>query len=125
MKLIVFLIGLIVLGFLLQLILPWWVLAPLAAILAWGLQLSPRQAFTAALVGGMLLWGGYAIYLDNGILSARLGQLMGGFSSIWLFLLTSLIGGLLAAMGGVSGSLGRSLLPFGKEKSTSGNQKQV
>ena len=107
MKSIYFFVGLIVLGFLLQQFLPWWILAPLAAILAWLLKLTPRQAFSASLVGGILLWGGYAWYLDNGILSDRLGQMMGDISPMFLFLLPCLIGGLIAAMGGVTGSLGR------------------
>ena len=110
MKSIYFLLGLIVLGFLLQQFLPWWILAPLAAILAWLLKLTPRQSFLASLVGGVLLWGGYALYLDNGILSSRLGRMMGDISPIILFLLPSLIGGLIAAMGGVTGSLGRIVL---------------
>ncbi|MCB0633553.1 MAG: hypothetical protein R2824_13915 [Saprospiraceae bacterium] len=108
------LIALLVIGFLLQSFLPWWIVVLAAGGLAWGLQLTPRQAFVASLLAGMLLWGGYAIYLDNGILSHRLGQMMGGLSSFWIFLLTALIGGLLAAMGGVTGSLGRNLRPATK-----------
>lgn len=111
MKVLLFIVGLIVLGLLLHLFLPWWIITLVAGALAWLLVLSPRQAFTGALIGGMLLWGGYAIFLDNGILSTRLGQLMGGLSPAFTFLLTSLVGGLLAAMGGVTGSLGRALLP--------------
>jgi hypothetical protein len=107
MKSIYFLVSLIVLGFLLQQFLPWWILAPVAAILAGLLKLTPRQAFIASLLGGILLWGGYALYLDNGILSNRLGQMMGDISPVLLFLLPCLIGGLIAAMGGVTGSLGR------------------
>lgn len=109
LKPILHLIGLVLIGFLLQLFLPWWVIVLPAAGLAWGLRLTSKQAFVASLLGGMLLWGGYALYLDNGILSNRLGQMMGGLSGFWLFLLTALIGGLLAAMGGVTGSLGRNL----------------
>jgi len=110
-KSIIFLILLVVLGFLLQQILPWWVLAPLAALLAWALQLPARPAFLASLAAGILLWSGYALYLDNEILSKRLGQLMGNISPFFIFLLTGLIGGLLAAMGGVTGSLGAALWP--------------
>ena len=116
MKSIYFLISLIILGFVLQQFLPWWILAPLAALLAWLLELTPAKAFTASLVGGLLLWGGYALFLDNGILSTRLGQMVGGLHPNYLFVLTALIGGLLAALGGVTGSLGRtSLKDVGKE----------
>jgi hypothetical protein len=107
-------VGLLVLGFLLQLYLPWWILVVPAALLAWLLELTPRQAFVASLLAGTVLWGAYALYLDNGILSSRLGQMMGGLSPFWLFLLTALVGGLLAAMGGVTGSLGRALRPATK-----------
>lgn len=113
------LIGLVVIGFLLQLFLPWWIVVIPAAGLAWGLQLTPGQAFLASLIGGMLLWGGYALYQDNGILSHRLGQMMGDLSSFWLFLLTALIGGLLAAMGGVTGSLGANLFSANKPSAES------
>jgi hypothetical protein len=116
MKLILFLIGLLVLGFIFQLFLPWWIITPIAAILAWVMQLNPRQAFAASLLAGLLLWGGYAIYLDNGILSSRMGQMMGGLPPSLIFLLTSLVGGLLAAMGGVTGSLGREILPANSGK---------
>lgn len=116
MKSTLFLIGLIVLGFIFQLFLPWWIITPIAAVLAWVLKLSPRQAFTVALIGGLVLWGGYAIYLDNGILSERLGRMMGGLPAALIFLLTSLVGGLLAAMGGVTGSLGRQLMPERKDQ---------
>lgn len=111
MKFLLFFLGLLLVGFLLQLFLPWWIITPVAAILAWLLKLTPRQAFVASLCAGLLLWGGYALYLDNGILSSRLGAMMGGLPSALIFLLTSLVGGLLAAMGGVTGSLGRDLLP--------------
>lgn len=110
MKTALYFIGLLVLGFLLQQILPWWILAPVAAILAWLMGLTPKQAFTASLLAGMVLWGAYAWYLDNGILSARLGRMMGGLAPFLIFLLTCLIGGLLAALGGVTGSLGRAVL---------------
>lgn len=117
MRFLLFFIGLIVLGFIFQLFLPWWIITLIAAALAWLLELPPRQAFTASLIGGLLLWGGYAIYLDNGILSGRLGQMMGGLSPVLIFILTSLVGGLLAAMGGVTGSLGRELMPRAKDHS--------
>ncbi|PHN02830.1 hypothetical protein [Flavilitoribacter nigricans] len=110
-KFLLFFAGLLVLGFIFQLFLPWWIITPIAAILAWLLRLNPRQAFTASLIAGLLLWGGYAIYLDNGILSNRLGAMMGGLPSALIFVLTSLVGGLLAAMGGVTGSLGREIMP--------------
>jgi hypothetical protein len=116
MKLTLFFLGLLVLGFVFQLFLPWWIISPIAAILAWVLKLSARQAFTGGLLAGLLLWGGYAIYLDNGILSTRLGAMIGGLSPFFIFLLTSLLGGLLSAMGGVTGSLGQEMLSAGKGK---------
>lgn len=108
MKITLFFVGLLVLGFIFQLFLPWWIITPIAAILAWILKLSPKQAFSGALLAGLILWGGYAIYLDNGVLSSRLAKMMGDLPSALIFLLTSLVGGLLAAMGGVTGSLGRA-----------------
>ena len=116
MRNILFFLGLLILGFILQLFLPWWILAPAAALLAWLLRLTPQMAFLASLAAGILLWGGYAWYLDNGILSARLAGMMGGLPSFFIFLLTSLVGGLVAAMGGVTGSLGRQLSGYSNQQ---------
>lgn len=94
-------------------VLSWYALAP-AALLA-GALFPGRTAssFTAGFLAGALLWGGYALYLDNrngGILSARMGDLFAGASSSALLAATALLGGLLAGLSAWTGSLGRALV---------------
>lgn len=104
------LLAIILGGYLLQSILPWWILSILALAAAAALSIPPQPAFFAGLLGGMLLWGGYAMWLsaqNDGILLDRLSGLLGGSPPIVLFLITALLGGLLAGVGALTGSLGR------------------
>ena len=61
--------------------LPWWALAPIAALASWLFPLSPGKSFLAAFVGGLLLWYFNAFLLNSandGMLSAKVGQLFQG-----------------------------------------------
>ncbi|MEN0002633.1 MAG: hypothetical protein AAF798_00770 [Bacteroidota bacterium] len=88
--------------------LPWWSVALFAALLSLFVKLSPALAFVAGFLGAALLWGGYAYYLDflnEGILSARMGILFGGIPGSALPLVTAVFGGLVAGLGALTGSL--------------------
>lgn len=107
-------------GYLLQSFLPWWILTVVALAAAALLAIPPLPAFWGGLLGGMLLWGGYALWLstqNDGILLGRLTALLSGSPPIVLFLITALIGGLLAGTGALTGSLGRQLLRRGDGES--------
>ena len=99
----------ILVAYIAHLFLPWWVLPLVAGILAFALQIKPLHAFLFAFLGGALLWGITAFWIDmqnDGRLSARMGALLGGLSGDAMIVATAFLGALFAAMGGWSGSLG-------------------
>lgn len=94
-------------GAVVQSLLPWWAWPIFAAVLAFFLKVRPKAALLGGLIGGFLLWGGYAGLLNvqnDGILSARIGQLLGGVGGGTLVLVTGLLGGLFASLGALTGS---------------------
>jgi hypothetical protein len=93
--------------------LPWYALAAAALPAGALFRLGAGGSFAAGFLAGFLLWGGYAWYLDsrNGsLLSARMGELFGGVPGAALLAATALVGGLLAGLGALTGSLGRAAL---------------
>lgn len=92
--------------------LPWWGIVPLGALAGWLLPLSAARSFGAAFAGGFLLWILNAWLQDSaneGLLSAKTGQLFLGLKSGHLLLVTGILGGLLAGMGAVTGFFAREL----------------
>ena len=104
-------ITIIILGGLAQLFLPWWSLVVVALVVAYLFKLTGWQGFVCGFFGIFLLWGGYALYLNQineGILASRMSGLFsmpGG--SIGLLIFSALIGGLLGGLAGATGGLGR------------------
>lgn len=100
---------------LLQLFLPWWIVAPVAFIVAALVKQSGGMAFLAGFTGVFLLWIGYAFMLssaNDNILVPKVAELLKMLtqgSTIVLFALTGLIGGLVAGFAALSGSLAASL----------------
>jgi hypothetical protein len=86
----------------------------LAALLAAFFFLaSERRAFSLGLLAGALLWGGLALYLDlrnTGILSRKMGQLLGDVNRPALLALTAAAGGLLAGLAAWFGAVLRRVL---------------
>ncbi|MCG2616663.1 hypothetical protein LZZ85_20355 [Terrimonas sp. NA20] len=91
---------------------PWWSLALMSFLVAVLVAQRPGKAFLAGFLALFLLWGCVALWLDvrnKGLLSARIGELLGlGSSSILLILVTALIGGLVAGFAALTGSYLRS-----------------
>ncbi|MDX1910590.1 MAG: hypothetical protein SFV22_03845 [Saprospiraceae bacterium] len=119
-----FLIGVLViflLGNLCRLGLPWWILAPLAAIAGWIIPKSGYGAFLSGFTGGFLCWLIAAWLPDqsnSSLLSTKVGQLFLGASPVTLLLVTALMGGLIGAMGALTGHLAKDALtkPAGRRK---------
>ncbi|TNE49220.1 MAG: hypothetical protein EP344_18305 [Bacteroidetes bacterium] len=95
--------------------LPWWGLAPIAAIAGWLFPQRTWSCLLAGFAGGFLLWITVALWLDTGnegMLSARIGTLFMGLSR-WAVLATSgVLGGLIGGMGCLTGTWAGSL--FGR-----------
>jgi hypothetical protein len=93
--------------------LPWWSIALGAFLTGFIMKTKPANLFISSFVAGLLLWGGTALLINSGndgILAARIGELFQGIGTIGILLLTMIFGGLLAAMGGMTGSLLRGLI---------------
>jgi hypothetical protein len=105
MKFLIQFLFIVIGSFLIQLFLPWWSIAIVA--LAAGYFLKSSQNFLAGFLGVALLWGAYAFWLDQGG-AAPLADRVAGILSIsktLLFVLTSLVGGLVAGFAALSGSI--------------------
>ncbi|MEZ4984575.1 MAG: hypothetical protein R2795_06010 [Saprospiraceae bacterium] len=97
----------VALGALLCLFLPWYSIA-LAGIVG-GLTMRNGTfagAFALGLLAGGVLWGTYSGWIDaqNGsVLSGKIGDMLGGLAAWRIVAITSLLGGVYAGLGAVSG----------------------
>ncbi len=106
--------GLILLGYLLSLWFPWWVIGPLAALMAWLLTPRPGLAFILGLISGFLLWAGYSFILNSqnqGLLATQIGTMFGGLTPWALIIVSGLTGGLFTACWSWFGSSIKFLIP--------------
>jgi hypothetical protein len=108
----------ILVGFIVSYFFAWWGMALVTFFYAaFKKDLNVKSAFGLCLTAGITLWSVYSIFLNtanDGFLAAKMGSLLtGGISSIspsQLIQGTALIGGLLSAMGGVTGVLAREFV---------------
>ena len=113
MKYIFGIIGIIVLGFFIQSVLPWWTIAIVAAIIGASIKFTNLQSYAVGFIGVFLLWGIYAGFINNaneGILAIRMGALFGGLGAYQMVLVTALLGGIIGGFGALTGRLGKNLL---------------
>jgi len=108
MKIIVGIVSIMILGYVLQFVLPWWSIALATMIVTYLLNKNYWVSFLVGFFAVFLLWGGFALIKDmanESLLSAQVGDLLQGLPSIALIALTGVIGGL---VGGLSGLVGQS-----------------
>jgi hypothetical protein len=90
----------------------WWTIAVAAFIVGLLVHQKAGKAFLAGAVGIFLLWGLLALFIDianKGILSKRIADVLPvGGSSVFLILVTALVGALVGGFGAMSGSYLRS-----------------
>jgi hypothetical protein len=101
------------LSLLLQLFLPWWVVAPVAFGLALWHGRSGWQAFGAGFGAVALVWLGASLFTHlrtEGILTGKVATLLTLPSPILLLVVTALIGGLVGGMAALSGYFFRQAL---------------
>lgn len=102
-----------VLGNLCRFGLPWWGLAPIAALTGWFFSRNGWSAFLGGLFGGFLLWSLTAWLADNandGLLSAKVGLLFKGVQGWQLLLVSGILGALISALSALTGRWGKELL---------------
>lgn len=113
MKFIIQVLATAIICFILQSFLPWWSMAFGAAAVAYFVGNSGGISFLAGLFGVALLWLGMAMYVDAGtqsILTVKVNKLL----PLNVFVLTSVIGGLVGGLGALSGALLKSVISFQK-----------
>lgn len=92
---------------------PWYTFAICALAVALAIHQKPFKAFLSGFIALFLLWGILAMLIDNAnnhILSQKVAQILPlGGSSMVIILLTALIGGLVAGMAALTGSLIRKM----------------
>lgn len=101
-----------ILGQLCYLGLPWWGLAPIAALAGWLFPQNALRSFAAGFLGGFLLWIAAALWMDipnNGLLAAKIGNLFAGLSRWNILVLTGILGGLVSAFACLTGLWARAL----------------
>ena len=112
MKFLTSVLLIIVVSMVLQLFMPWWIIALVAAIIGLLINQNGIAAFLAGFLGISLLWLAYAagINIQNGaILSSRVAELFQIGSHWMLVLITALIGGLVAGFAALTGNSVRKL----------------
>lgn len=113
MRPILFVIFVILAGFVGQQFLPWWAIAVIAAMLSFIFDIEAKVSFWAGFLAVALLWGGSAIFLstlNEGVLSARIGSLLGNMPGFVLILITAIIGGVFGGLGALNGSFARQVM---------------
>ncbi|MDF1867040.1 MAG: hypothetical protein P1U70_19560 [Saprospiraceae bacterium] len=123
MKKIIFeILLIIVLGFVAQLFLPWWIIIVVAGLVGFFFKFeNSLSSYLAGFLAVSLLWGGFAGFLDAsnlGLLSSKMGELFGGMGGSQMIYLTGLLGGILGGFAAMTGTLGRKM--FEKTGATTG-----
>ena len=108
MKFIVATILTSLLAFAAGLYLPWWSIAIAAFIVSALIHQKPWKSMLSGALGLFLLWGLLAIWIDSknqGVLSARISELLPlGGSAFLLILITAFVGALVAGLAALSGA---------------------
>jgi hypothetical protein len=93
-------------SFILQLFLPWWIIAPVAFALALWKGTSSRQAFWSGFAAIVFLWAATALVIhlrNEGILTAKIAGLFALPFSGLMILITAIVGGLVGGLAALSG----------------------
>ena len=87
---------------------PWWGFAITSLLVAVLVHQKAGKAFLAGYTGVFLLWVGLVWWMDmknNGVLSAKIANVLPlGGNSIYLIIVTGIVGGLVAGLAAMSGS---------------------
>jgi hypothetical protein len=104
MKFIVQTTSIIIISFLLQYFLPWWTMAIASFAIAFIFDDPPFKSFLSGFVAIGLLWLSMAFFIDfttDSILTVKINKLL----PLNVFVLTTLIGGLVGGLSSLTGAL--------------------
>ncbi|QNL20757.1 hypothetical protein HZR84_01970 [Hyphobacterium sp. CCMP332] len=101
--------SLLVLSVVLGYMFPWWIIGLVAFACAYAFESNALKSFLISFLTVFLYWGGLAFYIDmqnDSILSNRMSNMiLSSDGSFLMILITALIGGLVAGLFGLSGTL--------------------
>ncbi len=112
MKNIAFIPLFILIVFICQLFLPWWIIVIISFLVCYILKIDKFISFAGCFVSVFLLWILKAYIADNNFdvpMSVLLSGLMGNISKGAVFFLTGVIGGLISGLGGLLGAWTRQI----------------
>ena len=98
----------LIISFVAQLFLPWWVIAPIAFLAAFWKGQSGGGAFISGLAALFVCWVGMALYANVAgadVLADKVAQIFKLPSGLVLALVSALIGGLVGGFSALSGYL--------------------
>ena len=96
-------------AFLIQSVAPWWFGLFPAGIAVIIVHFKPGKAFLAGFLGVGLAWAIEATVIDilnDGVMSARIGEMFGSLPGWSMIVITAITGALLGGLGSITASLG-------------------
>ena len=112
MKNIVIIPIIIIITYLAQMFLPWWIVAVICFVVCYFANLSKFVAFASSLLAIFVLWYVKAWMSDGNFdepMSILLGNVMGGISGGAVLFLTAMIGSIVGGLSGLLGAWSRLL----------------
>lgn len=91
---------------------PWWIVAIAGILAGYIFHVPAGRSFGVGFAAGFLLWWGGALFfnaVNAGVLAGKMGALFEGLQTWQVLGVTGVLGGLLAGMGCLTGSLARNL----------------
>lgn len=105
---------LVIVTFIAQLILPWWIILPITFLVSFYFNKKPWRSFIIGFTALFLLWTFYSFYLswmNDHLLANRIGLLLGLAKSninwLWVVLLSGLPAAIIAGLAGLAGQYTR------------------
>lgn len=105
-------VSLIVITGLLQIFLPWWIIAVSAFILAYVFNSSLLSSFVISFTALFILWSVAALWANQNFdtsMAQLIGHILGPIKPFYVFIITGIVGGFVAGLGGLMGSWTRYL----------------
>lgn len=102
----------LILSFVAQMFLPWWIVAVICFIACFIMVDSLLAAYAGCMGAISSLWYGGAVIADLHFdmpMSSLLGSLFGNISPSLIYLLTSMVGGIVAGLSGMMGTWSKKI----------------
>lgn len=101
---------------------PWWTIALIPFLVCTWRPNSPLRSFVVSFAAIALLWFSYSLYLhvnSEGAMSNRIATIFSLPSGVWLLAVTTLIGGIVGGLAGLTGTFVRQLFEIERPRAVS------